>query len=219
MHTPTRSMLSRSLILIGLLALGACKTTVIGGRGGEGGDGGSGGGGGVGGTSGVGGEGGVGGGVVAGPATAIAEYAYMMSQTPPPGGSSSTSGGGGVDPNTLFVRIGNYGPACGNSFPYGCTNPPTWSVSIGIPPGMQTPGVYPLSNPALDGFASVSGSDSGVDGDCWGGGGSFTDGTIEIISNDGNTIVVRLAGTSGAGFTEFSADGEYTAPICQYGLD
>ena len=27
------------------------------------------------------------------------------------------------------------------------------------------------------------------------------------------------AGTNGGGFTEFSADGQYTAPICQWGLD
>lgn len=215
MHTP--SIVSRSVVLIGLLALGACKTTVIGGRGGEGGGGDDGSGsGGVGGTYG---EGGAGGSIAVGPPSAIAEYASMVSPPPPGTGSSSTSTGGtGVDPNTLFVRIGNYGPACGNSFSFGCTDPPTWQVSIGLPPSMQVPGVYALDNPSINAFASLSGS-NGSPGDCWGGGGSFIDGTVEVVSNDGYNIVLRLAGTNGGGFTEFSADGQYTAPICQWGLD
>jgi hypothetical protein len=216
MHTP--SILSRSLVLIGLFALGACKTTVIGGRGGEGGgDDGSGGTGGVGGSYG---EGGAGGGIVAGPPSAIAEYAYMT--TPPPPGGSSSGGGAstGVDPNTLNVRIGNYGPTCGGSgtTPFACTPQVTWGISLGLPPDLQAAGTtVSLGDPALNTFFSESGSNGSPD-DCWGGGGSYTDGTLEVLSNDGSTIVIRLSGTN-AGLGDFSADGQYSAPICQWGLD
>jgi hypothetical protein len=50
-----------------------------------------------------------------------------------------------------------------------------------------------------------------------GGGGSFTAGTLEIVSIDAGTIVVLLSGTTG-GFGGFDADGEYTAPICPTGV-
>jgi len=218
--------LSRSLTLVAFAAaLGsaACTSTVIGGGtggGGAGGDGGDGGG--------STGQGGSGGGVIVtiGAPTAIAQYA-SMTPTPPPGSGSSSStsvvssssGGPGVDPSTLNVIIGNYGPICGGSFPYYCNPETVWQVSIGIPPAKQAAGgVYPLSDPDFTNFMSETGS-NGSPGDCWGGGGSFIDGTVEILSNDGLTIVVRLAGTTNLGLADFDADGDYTAPICQWGLD
>lgn len=198
--------------LVAALGATACKSEVIGGGGGEGGEGGSGGGSHAGGAAGS----------VVG---SVAEYASMMTGLPPgggtgTGGASSSSGGPGLDPNTLFVKIGNDGPACGDTFPYDCNPGITWQVSIGLPPAMQVPGVYSLDDPAIIATEAESGSDPGNFGEpaaCWGGGGSFTEGTIEVVSNDGATLVVRLQGTSG--WVEFNADGQYAAPICQWGLD
>jgi hypothetical protein len=176
---------------------------IIGGAGGEAGAAGQGGGGGVGGAA---------GGVVGG----VAEYASMMSGAPL-GGSP---GNGGLDPDMLFIKVGNEGPACGGSFSYDCKPGVLWEVSIGLPPAMQVPGVYSLSDPAIMATATASGSDPGNFGEpaaCWGSGGSFTEGTIQVIDNDGLTIVVKIQGTGD--WTEFDADGQYSVPICQWGLD
>jgi hypothetical protein len=130
--------------------------------------------------------------------------------------TSSSSGGTSVDPNTLYVRIGNYGPACGGTMPFNCDNATVWEVSVGLPPAKQAAGgVYSLGD--ADIISTFSESGGSGQGDCWGGGGSFTSGTVAILSNDGVTIVVQLAGTSGA--IEASTDGTYSAPICQWGLD
>jgi hypothetical protein len=203
------------LAIVSALAAAACNATVIGGGTGNegGGDTGPGGG-----SSGLGGTAGSGA-VAPGPTTAIAEYAYMMPGGPPPGGSSSGSGGAPtLDPNTLYVKIGNYGPSCGGTFNWGCQAETMWEASIGIPPDMQgAGGVFPLSDPALLSTFEESGG-GGQPNECWGGGGSLTDGTLEILSNDGATIVVRISGTNQA-ITDVAIDGQYTAPICQWGLD
>jgi hypothetical protein len=133
--------------------------------------------------------------------------------------TSSSSGGTGVDPNTLYVRIGNYGPTCGGSPSFSCDPVTVWEVSIGLPPAKQSAGgVYSLGDPDIISTFSESGGSGGAQGDCWGGGGSFTEGTVEILSNDSLTIVVRLSGTNG-GLSDVSTDGTYSAPICQWGLD
>lgn len=204
------SMTSRALTLAAfatLLGTAACKTQVIGGEGGAGGTGG-----------GMGTAGG-GGGLVFGPPSAIAEYAYTQPQPDPgPTGTTSSGGGTGPDPSTLFVRISNAQPACGVSVSFPCGPETVWQVSIGIPPSMQSPGgVYALSDPNLISSFSEGGS-NGTPGDCWGGGGTFWDGTLEVLSNDGATIVIRLSGTA-SGLGDFSVDGDWSAPICDTGLD
>ena len=132
------------------------------------------------------------------------------------GGGYGEGGGCGYpepyDPSMLFLKIGNYAPTCGDSNPPSCVSPASWQVTIGLPYYMQYPGVYPLSHPAILSTASESGSDPDSPGSCWGGGGSFTAGTVAVLSNNGATIVVQLNGT---GEFEFNADGQYVLPICQ----
>ena len=205
--TSTTSRSLTMLLLAAALGATACKTTVIGG-----GDGGGGAGGGD-----QGGNGGDGGGVIVGPPSAVAEYASSVKPpTPEPSGSTvgtTTGSGGGVDPNTLNLRIGNYGPTCGNSYSYACTPVTTWQVMIRLPPDLQGAGtLVPLSEPALNSFFSETGS-NGSPGDCWGGGGSFIEGTLQVLSNDGATIVVRIAGSNN-GIPDVAIDGDYVAPIC-----
>ena len=219
---------TRSLTLLLLAAAhgaAACNTTVIGGNtGGGGGDGGFGGFGSSGGPGGNGGfgttgspgsDGGAGGGSFAWPPSAIAQHGFP----PAPGTSSSssvattTTTGGGLDPNILYVHIGNYGPVCGGTYPWTstCVSAATWEILIGLPPGQQAAGnVLPLSQPGLVSAFFEHGAAT-TPSDCWSAGGSFADGTVEVLSNDGATVVVRLAGTF-AGTND--VDGDYTAPIC-----
>jgi hypothetical protein len=220
MKTAAPRQASRSLrplaaffALSAMLCAAACKPVIIGGHH-EGGSGGSGG-------CGTGGDSATGGGAT-GPVNAIAVPYVLIANAPPPDGSSSDTGssgagGGGVDPNTLYVQIGNFSQSCGaNDEPY-CVGAPVWQVSVGIPPALQVPGVIQLSDPNLISFFSENSPNSETPGDCGGGGGSFLDGTLEIVSIDAGTIVVILSGTS-SGFGDVDVDGEYTAPICPTGV-
>ncbi|WP_437963504.1 hypothetical protein WMF04_27680 [Sorangium sp. So ce260] len=143
--------------------------------------------------------------------SAIALFRSQLFEPDPSDGSgSSVSVGGGptLDPNDLFVLIGTRELSCADpSFHFICG---TWEVSISIPPALQVPGVIPLDTPGLGTYFSVAGPDRGG-GDCYGGGGSFFDGTIEIVSIDAEKVVFRLEDTS---TFEFDANGEHTALRC-----
>jgi hypothetical protein len=131
-------------------------------------------------------------------------------EDPGTGSSSSTTSGGGtfIDPNTLYLKAGSYPLVC--SDPYALGACPSFEVSIGIPPALQHPGVILLSSPEL--ISSFSATGPNIDSpDCWFGGGSFYDGTIEIVSIDDRQVVFRLDNTS---TFEFNANGEYTALRC-----
>lgn len=132
------------------------------------------------------------------------------------GGSYGEGGGCGYpdDPypsGMLFLKIGNYAPTCGDSYPPSCVSPASWQVTIGLPYYMQGPGLYSLSDPSISSNASASGQDPDYPDACWGSGGSFEEGTLQVLSNDGSIIVVRLNGTQKF---EFNADGQYVLPIC-----
>ncbi|APR79446.1 Hypothetical protein A7982_04793 [Minicystis rosea] len=205
--TSTTSRLLSILFFATALGATACKTAVIGGNDGEGGGGG--------GAGGAGGSGGQGGSIVVGPPSAIAEYGSSVQD--PPSDTGSTTGGGTTpeDPSTLHVRIGNYGPTCGGSAisPFTCTTTTVWQLSLTLPPELQAAGtVVQLGDEPFIGMFSETGSNGSPD-DCWGGGGTFSFGTLEVLSNDGATIVLRIAG-SNAGFSDVPVDGDYTAPIC-----
>lgn len=177
---------ARSLTLLGLLAgLSACATTVVGGGSGGGGTAGDGG-------------GGTGGGSVTIPAvTTIAERAADAAIAP-----------ADIDPATLLVRAGNYGVACGgtDSAVGACTSTKSWQLQLAIPPSGQAPGIHQLSEPGY--FVSFSESQGGGNGECSGGGGTMFDGTVEIVSIDEASIVVRLEGVMA------DYDGVYVAAMC-----
>ncbi len=206
-----------ALLVASALGTTACSSTVIGGSGSETGEGGSSATGpSDGGSTGT----GQGGGYQA--LAVLASEMTWWDQTDGDVGSSgnttSGSGGNGVDPNMLYIEIANYGQQCGVAPISDCSQGTTWQVSIGIPPALQVPGVLQLSNESListqNGTGS-NGSNPGGSEDCWGGGGSFIDGTLEIVSIDATQVVVRLSGTSVDILPEsVSADGDYTVPRC-----
>jgi hypothetical protein len=145
-------------------------------------------------------------------------YVLLASNPSPVGGTSGSGGTGSIDPKTLYVKIGNFPPSCAGGDPAPtCTSTLTWQVSIGIPPALQVPGVLQLADKSLISFVSESGISGGSPGTCSGGGGTFWEGTLEIVSIDAGTIVVTLSGTSANG-SDFVADGTYVAPICPTGV-
>jgi hypothetical protein len=153
--------------------------------------------------------------------SAIAILASQLNGSAGAGGggtSSSSSGGGGVDPNTLYVIVGSPVPACADPFGSSAQCGPTFTVSIGIPPQLQQPGTLSLSSAALiSTFSALGSPNSTTPGDCPGGGGSFTDGTIEILSIDATQVVFTLSGTmmfAGDGVSDDVADGTYVAARC-----
>ena len=209
--------LSRSPFLLCVAALAAsiltaaCGTVVTDGGGDSGG--GAGGPNGSGGSDPSGGGGGSSNPTGGGSSTAIA---MLSSEIPPYGGgdpgdsgsSGTTSGGWEVDPNTLYIMLGDAPIAC--SDPYAgmdCGN--HWSVTIGIPPALQVPGVIDLASPEIISTFSATGPSGG--GDCYAAGGSFMEGTLEIVSIDDDQVVGVLANTAE---WEFDADGQFSASRC-----
>jgi hypothetical protein len=117
--------------------------------------------------------------------------------------------GGGVEP-ALALTIGNLVNACSANLP--ACDAPGWAVSIKLPSAFQAVGTYSLDNPELSAGFSVTFPPSGPD-DCSGGGGSFWDGTISVLSIDAASVTFELSGTA-AVFDYGNVDGVYTAPRC-----
>jgi hypothetical protein len=211
-------MTNTSRILIALcLALSplSCATTVVGGGSSDNGSGGA--------TAISSGPGGPGGSVgdpgPPGPPNAIAILASQINWNGGAGGegtSGSTGGGTGVDPSTLYLEIGSPAPTCSNPFGGGDSCAQSFDVSIGIPPSLQVLGELSLSNPALDSTMSESAAPESdtPDQSCEGGGGSFIQGTLTIVSIDDTQVVFTLSGTMAPDFGNPSADGTYTALRC-----
>lgn len=216
----TRGLLGASTLVASMALLAACGSKVDGGgSGGSGGESSSVGTGGAGGTMTSVGTGGTGGtmtssstsGGGAGPSGEA--IAMLYSQIPPPGGgssgeSSSVASGNPVDPSTLYIFLGNHAIACND--PYGDVTCSEWDVTIGIPTSLQKPGVIKLDNPEIISNFSVN-LDPDASGMCGGGGGSFWDGTLEIVSIDDAQVVGKLENTA---TFDFDANGDFTALRC-----
>jgi hypothetical protein len=141
-----------------------------------------------------------------GPASAIVmRYADIPKLSGSTG--STTTGGPAIDPDLPFIFVGNGPPTC--SDPFGGPACDRWTVSIGIPASLLGPGVFSLNDPRLVSGQSVRGPDRGG-GDCYGGGGTFYDGRLEI-AEVGTSLLIRLADTTIAGF---DANGWYTVARC-----
>jgi hypothetical protein len=123
-------------------------------------------------------------------------------------GSTTSSGGGGVDPNGLLITVYGGGAQTSCKAPFGGTYCGGWSVSFTLPPALQKPGVVSLADPNLHASFSMGG---GSGDECWGGGGSFTEGGVEIVSIDDKAIALKLTGTN---TLEFDANGSHTALLC-----
>ena len=127
--------LAAVLVLAAAVAVAACAPNVV--VNGEGGSG-TGGGGGPSSSSGT---------IITpvAPTALGVPFVLIQSSAPPPGATAGVGGGTSIDPNTLYVEIGNFTPTCvgGDPAPV-CTGSLTWQVSVAIPPALQVPGVLQL---------------------------------------------------------------------------
>jgi hypothetical protein len=195
--------------LLGLLSLAtaACTAEVISGNGGSG----------SGGSTGTNGQGGQE--VSTAPCTncvgtsAIAvTAAQLFGSSTSSSGQSGVTGSGGPDPSMLYLEIGSPAPTCAVPMPPTACGAETFDVSIGIPAALQQAGMVSLGDPTL---LSTFGETTGGPGSgCSGSGGSFTEGTLQIVSIDGQEVQFQLTGTLALGSGFPSVDGTYTAPRC-----
>jgi hypothetical protein len=124
------------------------------------------------------------------------------------GSTGTTTGGPPIDPNTQYIILGNAPLSCGDPYASGACG--KWRVTLAVPPALFKPGVLQLGcGDVFSGF-SVTGPDRGG-GDCYGGGGSFNQGTLEIVSITSQKVVVRLAHTMKF---EVDPNGLYEAARC-----
>jgi hypothetical protein len=135
------------------------------------------------------------------------------------GGSSGAGGSGGspVDgglgaPEAILypspynagadmLELSNVPLSCQNTMP---TEPCTpagvaYTVSIQIPPADLVPGVYLLNSLIYPSF-SETGPNTGLPTECWGGGGTFNDGSLEILAVSSTELVFQLQGTYSGNF-------------------
>lgn len=153
-----------------------------------------------------------GGGTTGSPYEGVAMLWRDIPPLPPGDSGSSVSSGGGPDGDTLDVTFGkNVELACGNS-PIVSGPCPSWTVSFQLPVELQQPGTLPLSDPRIHAHQSLSAQNSGAPpGDCYFGGGSFFDGSLEIVSLGGGELRFRI---TGAPTFEFDANGEHVVELC-----
>ncbi len=124
-------------------------------------------------------------------------------------GTTTTTGGTTIDPDTQFITLGTEPSSCTHPHVSGACG--YWQVSIAVPPALFKPGVISLACGGLNAYFSVTGPDRGG-GDCSGGGGSFYQGTIDILYVDATSVRFRLTNTQNF---DFNADGLYSLPRCR----
>jgi hypothetical protein len=147
-------------------------------------------------------------GVPSGPPTAIVmRYGDIPPAVISSGTGSTTGGGPIIDPDTPYLFVGNGPPTCGD--PYADSQCGRWVVFIGIPRSLFQPGILSLADRRLTSGMSFRGPyEDG--GSCYSGGGSFFDGTLEIV-DAGASVSIRLANTT---TLEFNANGSYQVVSC-----
>lgn len=148
------------------------------------------------------------------PVDAHPSIALYGDQIPPvdPGDSTSVGVGGsgpGHDPDRLVLFVSRDQVACASPFgvPDECPEVETTKAIISLPSEYQVPGTYDLDDPLIISSFSMTGANE--DGSCYGGGGSFFDGTIQIVSIDEDRVRLVLDGTSPG-----ALDGQHTAFFC-----
>ena len=130
------------------------------------------------------------------------------------GNAVCTGGGGGgtfIDPDTLMLFVSNLGQSCTDPYhtSQGCIES-RYQIEIQIPVNQQATGIV-----QLQGITSLtlSGSLNGP-ASCFGGGGTYWDGTLAITAINATSVTFTLAGTADIGLGFGNADGTYTAPRC-----
>jgi hypothetical protein len=141
--------------------------------------------------------------------------AIFREDLPPSGGGGSSSvstGGGSLPGDDLLLMTGSDTPVCSDPFASPGCETQGWGVTVILPAAYQTPGVYSLSDPAIISSFSVG---LGSPGECAGGGGSYFDGSIEVVTIDDQQVVYTLSGTAELHSGFGNADGTYEASRCQ----
>ena len=112
-----------------------------------------------------------------------------------------------------MLELSNAPLDCQNTRPTFACSPAgvTYWIEIQMPPNDLTPGSYPLINLIYPSF-SETGPNSDIPSSCWGGGGSFGEGTLEIVSVSSTDMVFRLHDTL---VLHFNVNGStFTAALC-----
>lgn len=145
--------------------------------------------------------------------------AYRNDAIPPvgptPSGSSvGTTSGGGPDVDDLLLVItspnGAKTLACSTSpFQTNCTKD-NWSIFVRLPSAYQKPGTYPLAELNANFSETIAGPSPET---CGGGGGSFFEGSLEVVAIDADTLDVKLVGADVVSGDE--VNGAYTMAICE----
>lgn len=104
-----------------------------------------------------------------------------------------------IQPDSLYVFIGNFDEACGSPLMPVCQQEGPdgetlnqWQVVVGIPASLQQQGVLTLPETGVDGVVAVGGSGSNV-GSC-GSGPDTLKGEIEIASIDTTQVTLHFMG-------------------------
>ena len=130
-----------------------------------------------------------------------------------------------VDPDALYVFIGNTGQTCDSPFmsPACDTNAYSdWQFVVGIPAAHQVPGALPLSTPTtstgVDNVVALSGSSGGNSSSCISGTSpDGLSGDVGITSIDATQVTLQFMGVTPnawVGSTLPVFDAEYVAPRC-----
>ncbi|WP_437808783.1 hypothetical protein [Sorangium sp. So ce1078] len=130
-------------------------------------------------------------------------------------GSSVSTGAGGaeLDPNDLFLRVSDLGVSCDSPTVHlSCGG--HWQLTLVVPSAYQQVGAYSLDDPMISRYGSMSETGERRSprlDDCWWGGGSIDQGTLEILAIDASEVRFRVTFDS---FADADPSGEYTAPRC-----
>lgn len=153
------------------------------------------------------------------PAGERASIALWGDQLPDPSegsGTSGSTGGGGDfehDPETLHIYTGTRAPSCTD--PHAGSLPcNSWSLSFQLPPDLLEAGAtVGLDDPRIVSLVMETGQNAGAPaGDCWWGGGTAFDGTLEVLEVRDEGVRYRL--TDAVSLDGFDMSGTYFAAAC-----
>lgn len=139
-----------------------------------------------------------------------------VAQAPSQAGDDGS--GTAVDDGSIVITLASDALMCSGSAPLWdnidasnleCPGESHWWVRFRLSPDQQTPGIYPLQE--LQGFMSEIFAES--PDACGLGGGTFWEGTVEVVSIDAEAVVVTLNGT--VGLVGDSRDGTYEVLRCE----
>jgi hypothetical protein len=128
---------------------------------------------------------------------------------------------GGVKDDLLLVSIGNYVETCGpdafyhyptNAAP--CMSGPSWQLKLQLPLASLHVGTVWSFSDISYGWGYEQINTIAPDDGCAGGGGSYEEGTAEVLSVSDSEIGLRLAGTLPI-FPPETTDGDYVITLCE----